>query len=1854
MALVSAFRRWSPLVAHLALAGLLNTTLDGPVWAETLRNRPRLVRLDRLAAIPAVPAAGEVSGPDLSPPPMPEDADSLPGNAPAPPQSLALTAEGIPLVPGWNLVSLPREPDSVDPAAVFSSISGGLVATFTYDGCNASDPWRVYVPGAPEVSDLASVDHRVGVWVRSSNAAALAVSGMEPAETVVQLCQGWNLIGYPLSHPRPVLNALASIAGRFARVMAYDPADAEDPWEAFDVGAPAWANDLQTMQPGRGYWVYATEDVSLRMANTGPPPEVSITAPADAVTITSPTEVRGTVRSDLLESWRLEYRLKGESAFTTFATGNVPVTNAVLGSFDPTLLLNGMFEVRLTARDFAGRTASASINAVVEGGLKIGNFTLPFLDLEIPGVGIPIQVVRTYDSRDKRKGDFGYGWTLSVSDFRVEESGPSGEHWEGVRIGGLLPTYCVRPKRAHVVTITLSDGTVLRFVPTVTNECQRLLPPQNVNLLYVPQPGTFARLEPLDHGARVLVIGGFPGPVELWDESRMVLHDAGRYRLTLENGSSFVITQGKGLDSVADLNGNTLRFTGTGISHSAGLGVSLQRDSQGRIQQITDPLRYSLRYEYDASGDLVSVTDQENRKTRFNYFSGHYLRSIVLPDGREVLAAEYDGDRRLIRTCQGATCLARRSDFENNREIWTDPLGRETVVHYDTAGRVTALTEVGAAESRTTSFEYNSLGQVTKQVEPDGAQTVVMYDSRGNPSSVVLPVPPGENPAEHTTTFAHDTRGNMTSVQYPSGLGYRLSYDAAGNLLELRDDEGRVLEKAAYRADGALLSEEDPFGRFVYSSFDAHANPEVVTDPGGNVLAGQYDANGRLLQMSVNDGPVSTFSYDGLGRETSARYGSGIAIDFGYEGANPAWTRFESPQTGSLERVTDPAGRLQGLALDGRLQTRYQYDAAGRLVVERGPLGRDVGYRYDDFGQLAARIAPNGGETRFVHDLAGRVVEQTDALGHNVRFTYRPDDKVRSFTDPRGNAWSFEYTINSVRRTDPLGRSTTTLFTKEGNPWKTVHPDGTERAVHYLRDVPLGEEGNYIERIVGEGGQERRYGYGAAGELESATDLAGAVYRILPDEDATTIQAPNGESVTYTSEEDSYSIRYGDGGETRFDLGIRGELSRKTLPSGGFVAAEYDAQGRRVRSTDSVIGTPSVFEWNEADELVRTLDPAGETTYSYDSLGKLAQQRNPSGEVFYERDLVGRITTSELRPADGASSSRRISYRYDAAGNLIEVSDPEVGSTMMEYDAANRLVKRTLPNGITSEHTYDLRDRIATLAHRDASGSVVASFAYERGALGEPVRVTREDGSFAVFGYDEALRLTREAYFDPSGNMLEETLYSYDAAGNRQTRTDRRGLASYSYRPGFQLESVSGPGGIESYGFDPDGNVSSLQRDGRSLTFGYGAGGQLLSAARGATGTSISYQYDGLGRRIRERDGDTERNFLLAPVEGGLDAVQMVTDSDGNLVTGYVYAGTQALMRYGAGGEAFYLTDALGSVIALADAGGAITARFEYGAFGDLRSATGDGQAAPEGAGGDFRFHAGWLEEGIGLYRLGHRVYDPQTGRFLSRDPMPPVMRQPESVHPYLFANGNPQLFKDPSGLFSIVTINIRLSVESVLTAIRTLPAHYLKEEIRGKVKQWIGKAVVQGLEVFLPIDFDVAKWVWDEASDVSGIARKAELGIMRGICLILADVKWIFFEPGIEEGSGMMDSDGYHCPVDKQQNIKKEDGHRYPDFFLSRGKPTDNRNGFLLGEIKAGIRVFYDTWIERHATDRVRRNFYRREQFEAFTLHVRRFMFPGLMVLVAFNPASRRENAQMLARLLEHLVRAKVVPFIITLKSRP
>ena len=187
--------------------------------------------------------------------------------AETPPLGQPATSASIPLRQGWNLVASPLIPDNPAPAAILASIAGQYETVYAYDGCDAADPWKIYDPNAPSfANDLSSIGVERGLWIKATSDTLLTVTGTPPAQPGIPLCAGQNLIGYPSSESVLLPDALASLAGKYSGIRAFDAADATDPWKIFDPQSPPFVNDIKTIGPAKGYWLEMKEPALLQVS----------------------------------------------------------------------------------------------------------------------------------------------------------------------------------------------------------------------------------------------------------------------------------------------------------------------------------------------------------------------------------------------------------------------------------------------------------------------------------------------------------------------------------------------------------------------------------------------------------------------------------------------------------------------------------------------------------------------------------------------------------------------------------------------------------------------------------------------------------------------------------------------------------------------------------------------------------------------------------------------------------------------------------------------------------------------------------------------------------------------------------------------------------------------------------------------------------------------------------------------------------------------------------------------------------------------------------------------------------------------------------------------------------------------------------------------------------------------------------------------------------------------------------------------------------------------------------------------------------------------------------------------------
>lgn len=166
-----------------------------------------------------------------------------------------LRSVDVSLQAGWNLVSLPVIPQTLDVAELFASVASSVESISVWN--TETQSWGHYSPHVPDFANtLDTLDPNDGLWVRVTEDVTLAVRGA-PLATSIPLSTGWNLVAYPSESALPVDQALSSIAGTFDQILGYR-AESGGVWQSYESSTPIEAASLQTLEPGAGYWIYVS------------------------------------------------------------------------------------------------------------------------------------------------------------------------------------------------------------------------------------------------------------------------------------------------------------------------------------------------------------------------------------------------------------------------------------------------------------------------------------------------------------------------------------------------------------------------------------------------------------------------------------------------------------------------------------------------------------------------------------------------------------------------------------------------------------------------------------------------------------------------------------------------------------------------------------------------------------------------------------------------------------------------------------------------------------------------------------------------------------------------------------------------------------------------------------------------------------------------------------------------------------------------------------------------------------------------------------------------------------------------------------------------------------------------------------------------------------------------------------------------------------------------------------------------------------------------------------------------------------------------------------------------------------
>ncbi len=254
---------------------------------------------------------------------------------------------------------------------------------------------------------------------------------------------------------------------------------------------------------------------------------------------------------------------------------------------------------------------------------------------------------------------------------------------------------------------------------------------------------------------------------------------------------------------------------------------------------------------------------------------------------------------------------------------------------------------------------------------------------------------------------------------------------------------------------------------------------------------------------------------------------------------------------------------------------------------------------------------------------------------------------------------------------------------------------------------------------------------------------------------------------------------------------------------------------------------------------------------------------------------------------------------------------------------------------------------------------------------------------------------------------------SYDLVGNRLTQT--------STLPDIaaQNETYSDNDWLDGTIYDDNGNTTL--EDGNTDVYDF-----MNRLVRRTTsgGSVIDITYDADGNRITKSASAGVTHYLV-DMNNLTGYAQVLEELDSTLTTERVYTygldliAQHQLMPVDAptGWEtSYYLYDGLGTVRALADENGLISDAYTYDAWGNLINTQG---LTPN----SYLFTGEQWDHDLGMYFLRARYMNTETGRFHTLDTFEGRNVDPQTLHKYLYAHGNPVFGFDPSG-YQAVSIN--------------------------------------------------------------------------------------------------------------------------------------------------------------------------------------------------------------------------------------
>jgi RHS repeat-associated protein len=890
------------------------------------------------------------------------------------------------------------------------------------------------------------------------------------------------------------------------------------------------------------------------------------------------------------------------------------------------------------------------------------------------------------------------------------------------------------------------------------------------------------------------------------------------------------------------------------------------------------------------------------------------------------------------------------------------------------------LTAIEDANANSIRFEYSGDGAL-QSVTHSGGYQLVVDATPAQIRRIALITFSGKE--VELMRYEYDARGFLTAVIDGSGQPFRYTYDDNARVTRWDDRLGTYYDYT-YDAQGRCVEAVGPGGMYHYRfQYDEITRTNHISNSYGALTSLTYNQRLQLTSLHTCDG-VTVTEWDECSNKLRETKPDGSSVSYAYD------------EDGNLLATQDPLGRTTKLeyneallptALTDAEGKRWlrQYDVRGNLLAAELEGAPEWRYEYDAAGNLITSIDPENKIRRYTHNAAGLPLSVTDAEGHVTRYGRDSFGRVKTQVDPLGHETRFSY--NTLMK---LAR--------------VALPDGAKISWGY--DV----EGNITER-VGADGTVYRYQYGAFDKLRSIQRPSGATLHFNYDLEARLHQVTNERG-------ELWQYDYDDGGRVFREKEFSGRTLHFTYDSSGFLTARINGNGETVINTRNKVG----------QIVAKTLSDGTAAEFQYGVDGLITLAKNDSITVKFERDAYGRVVreiqgdhvVESSFDARGLRTTRRINgqetaWRYDGNGRVQRLGLP--GDEWLEFtrDAMGRDTERRLTRQGTASAKaggFVLRqefDPMSHLTHQWAGAGTVAASErqWQYDLNGNPISQMESLWGASQFTYNSDGRIEN---VDRQRGVSEN--FRYDAAGDiaavwtgglreNSVPGERPAMGTVQMRfvgQGGRLEKV----GETRFSYDADGRTTEKREGNKVWQYEWTIEGQLRAVTT-PTNERWTYEYDAFGRRVKKTGPTGSTTYIW---DGSVVAEEI---SPTRTAAWHFEPGTFRPIAKVENGAAYAcVTDQVGTPRELITRTGRLAWSVKLSAFGEVESVKATDTECP------IRFQGQWFDEESGLHYNWNRYYEPETGRYLSADPI----GFNGGTRSYGYTH-NPLSWVDPGGLAS-------------------------------------------------------------------------------------------------------------------------------------------------------------------------------------------------------------------------------------------